>query len=328
MRNFLSAIFIILFSYSLSAQQIAVRDNSITRFINDWKREISKDPFYCADVYRFYNENVKWYNSSLTRDSLCILLNKNIALMQSLAASEYTTNRIFSPPAMQYRVVFKEQYSAITAMKEHYMLIEETSTGAFSIIAHSSKADDAWIKRKTEIARDTINFKKKKYYVLYKDTSAFAFGNTPVYFLTDSLNFFEPQYIDACNALLTFGYSAMGRIFVAIGNPGTREIFRMKEITSELTQPRYENAKLIRGGFPCLVPGATIVPGDKRIETAWITPALHWQRIDSRYSELTLGAHYIYGDVCWFSQTTIMLDQKKKRIEVKRKMKKPIGKQK
>lgn len=319
MRKYPLLIVLLFFCSGLSAQQAA--KHSIEAFVNNWRGTILRERFECPAITEFYGDTVNWYGKKYPHDSVCAMFGRN-SNPGILARSEYTITALSGKTFATWQVDFAEENSVITAGKLHYLLIESPAPGQFRIIAQSSFADDAWASRKKEIANDTIVHKKKRYYVLRRDSAAFGDGKNLVYFLTDSLQFYEPVWMPVCvsNEL---SYTATGSIFVAIGDRRTGKITAMRTITDELSQQNLESAELVFGGFPCFSLQDSVDADRKYLYSYWAVPRFAWTHVTNDQCSVKLTAIYNYGDACWFAETTLLLDRKKKVIKADRFIRKP-----
>lgn len=292
------------------AQQTAVESTGIHDFIRHWKDDMSRKVFYWADVHSSYADSVNWYNQKLSGDSLGTIVKANITLSRTLTSANYSIAQISPAPRITYMVHFDDADVMITCGKHHYLIVEQQLNGRYKITSQSSLADDAWYLRKKQIASSTIEYRKKKYYILRTDSFAFRANNTVIYFLTDTLKFHEPQSMDVCYGIRQLAYTATGNIFVAMGNPVTGKISSMSEITREFNEPDFANAQLIYGGFPLLIARDTITPQFPAKSPWWTEPGINWTPCTPSNTYANFYLPYIYGSECRVVRIFVLLKRK------------------
>ncbi len=321
MRAFL---FFLLFTTTLAAQS-RVTTPTLVDCINNWKRLLLQDgetfsteKLNCTLLENMYADSFNWYGTACANDSICEITRRSWLPEILAAQNDYYIDTITTSDHVLYKVIFSET-GIFTALKQHYVTWREEEN-TFLIVAHSSTADDGWQKRKKEIASSTIRDKKgKTYYIVNSDTTLFS--SRVVYYLTDTLSFFEPGYIDVCYGFDQLGFSTSGNVFVATAKTSSPDkIISIKEISRELNSEVYEDASIVRGGIPCYLPYDSISPDKKYVGTNWKIPPLDWKKSGSKTVQLELYTVYEYGSLCLRSITTIALSKRGKKIKVKKRM--------
>ena len=282
----------------------------VLRFVNEWRSVLNQEDFKGDSISHFFAERVSWYNKNYSNDSVCATIKEDALLESCIFAGEPTILPIGKKDVDTWQVFFRECNGVISAEKSHYLLIVSHGENDFHIIAQSSLADDAWMRRKNQIAKSKIQLNNKRYYILEQHPRALIEDSCTILFLTDTLLFYEPKWMPVCNGLDQIGYSAIGRIFVAVYDLKDSSLQQIQEITKELTEPTYQDAELILGGFPCLVNTSSYYPAQPAYITDWGTPyliATEWTPDFNRYSIPTL---YMYGDRCLEPKTTITISKR------------------
>lgn len=252
----------------------------VRAFVGNWAKlfeqpeKFQPDPadLNCDTLAKMYAPEFTFYGTSFPNDSLCAVVRGEFDLLEMLSTFRFEVEALRGrSESLLFRITFVSQ-SSMGALIDHYMMLAYAEN-TFHIISHSSVADDAWRVRKAEIAASRITGKdNQSYYILSADSTIFE--NRIVYFLTDTLDFYEPFGFDACSGIEFLGYSTNGRVSVASASKKSpRVLTGVHEITNELNAPTYLDHTIVRGGFACLVPADSTSPDGKSC-TRWVKPGL------------------------------------------------------
>lgn len=315
-------LFLFLCSTTIAAQPRATSPTLLS-CINNWKHLLLRDgeifsaeKLNCTLLEKMYADSFNWYGTVCANDRICELT-RHSWLPEILAAQDdYFIDTLTTSDGILYKMIFGET-GIFTALKQHYVTWREEEN-TFLIVAHSSTADDAWQKRKAEISASTICDKKgKTYYIVNSDTTLFS--ARIVYYLTDTLSFFEPAYIDVCYGFHQLGFSTSGNVFVATAKTNSpHKIISIRKITRELNEEVFEEASIVRGGIPCYLPYDTISPDTSYIGTNWKVPPVDCEKTGPKTVQLELYTVYEYGSSCLRSKTTVLLSRRGRKIKVRK----------
>lgn len=316
-------LFLFLLTSPLAAQSRTTP--ALLECINNWKRLLlqddetfSSEKLNCTLLEKMYSDSFRWYGTVCANDSICDLT-RHSWLPEILASQDdYIIDTLNTSDGRLYKVIYGET-GIFTALKQHY-IVWRKAENTFLIVEHSSTADDGWQKRKAEIGASTIRDKKgKTYYIVNRDSTLFS--SRVVYYLTDTLLFFEPGYIDVCDGFAQLGFSTSGNIFVATAKiTSPDKIISIREITRELNAEVYEGASIVRGGIPCYLPYDSISPVGAYVGTNWKVPPFDRKKTGTRTVQLELYTVYEYGSSCLRSKTTVSLSRRGKKMKVKKMM--------
>lgn len=291
----------------------AMSDTSrVYTFIEEWRRFLAADDVNCHYVEACYADTVLFYNVPLSKDNMCMSELMLPGLNEILLETAYTLEEISDA---QWKAVFESPANIFGIDKFHYLIIEESAEHQFHIIRQSSFADDRWFARKKEIAANTIVSNGKTYYILNEDSTTLT--NRRLYFLTDSLHFTEPAYMDICMDEKSIGYCTSGNIYVAMSEKNRRDIAVIRDLTPEFNCDTFQDAVNMQKGFRCFGVKDSTDPFGQSVYR-WVTSECHWSSTDSGGAFIQFYSPYNYGDECREVCTTINVVKKKKQIVVLR----------